>query len=116
MVSAPLALRPFSTNWPDTATSGKTTPERALLRLLHPHVQIAVAVAMDGQLPGVAADFAVLNLFAPLVGLDRDFDPFAAVGALDLDPVAHFLGALRVFFSAARPSFLTISNSGLATG
>src|SRR5262249_51098387 len=69
----------------------------------------------DGELPGVAADLAVLDQGAPGVGLDDDRDPLAAVGALDLDLVDHD-DLVESAFPRLRPSFLTISHSSLVTG
>src|SRR6202166_2989273 len=85
-----------------SATAGATTSAgpcvrrpgangRRLLQPLDLDVRIAVAVAGDGELPGLAAHLAVLHHAAPDVRLDGDLDALAAVGALHLDrhvPVA----------------------------
>ena len=51
---------------------------RSLLRPLHPHFRIAIAVAGDRHLPGVAADLAVLRHHTVDFRIERDLHPFAA--------------------------------------
>src|SRR4051812_3933510 len=92
----------------------------SLVQPLHPDVGVAVAVAGDGHLPGIAAHLAVLDHRAPGVGLDRDLDPLAAPRALHLDDVVPVAVAAHGFFvwlfGFFWPSFFTISNSSLVTG
>lgn len=40
-------------------------------------------------MPGVAADFAIHDHFAPDINLDDELDAFKAVGALHLERIVH---------------------------
>ena len=49
----------------------------------------AVAAATDEDPPGAAADLAVLDHLAALLGIEDELDPLEAIGALDLDLIDH---------------------------